>query len=68
MKIKLANEDIRNAAKKADVRLWEIADKMGISDPTITKRLRKELNASEKEIYFYLIKAIAAERSTEHNE
>ena len=68
MKIKLANEDIKNAAKKADVRLWEIADKMGISDPTITKRLRKELNASEKEIYFNLIKAIAAERSTEHNE
>ncbi len=65
MEIKLANADIRSAAKQAGVRLWEIADKMGVSDPTITKRLRKELDASEKEKYYQLIQCIAAERSGE---
>jgi Mn-dependent DtxR family transcriptional regulator len=63
MEIKLANADIRNEAKRKSVRLWEIADKMGVSDQTITKRLRKELNTSEKEIYFNLIQQISAERS-----
>ncbi|MBQ4569392.1 MAG: hypothetical protein IJA62_05000 [Ruminococcus sp.] len=45
----LANIDIRTAAKEKGVRLWEIANAMNISEPTMTRMLRHELSAVEKE-------------------
>lgn len=42
------NSDIRKAAKDAGVKLWEIADQMGISCTWFSVRLRKELSPSEK--------------------
>ena len=44
-----ANEDIRIEAKKAKIPLWKIADAMNCSEPTITRKLRKEMLPSEKE-------------------
>lgn len=44
----MANQDIRLAAKGSGVALWRIAEKLGISEPTMTRRLRTELNADEK--------------------
>ena len=45
---KLANEDIRTAAKEAGVSLWELADEMHISEPTLTRMLRHELSEDVK--------------------
>lgn len=45
----MANQDIRNEAKKAGVKFWQIADKLGISEPTITRLMRRELNVEKKE-------------------
>ena len=44
----MANTDIKELAKKSNVRLWQIADKLGIGDITLSKRLRKELSTEEK--------------------
>lgn len=44
----MANQDIRLAAKGSGVALWKIAERLGISEPTMTRRLRTELNADEK--------------------
>ena len=49
----LANTDIRAAAKSAGVKLWELAYHFNISEPTVTRRLRRELPQSEKRAYFY---------------
>ena len=38
-----ANQDLRNAAKAAKVPLWRIAEKLGCSEPTMTRKLRREL-------------------------
>lgn len=44
----MRNQDIRQYAKKAGVRLWEVAEFLGISDPTMTRKLRHELPETEK--------------------
>lgn len=43
------NQDIRNTAKKSGIKLWQIAEKLGIWDATLSKKLRKELPQEEKE-------------------
>lgn len=42
------NQDIRQAAKSAGLRLWEIADAYGMNDGNFSRKLRKELTAEEK--------------------
>ena len=51
----MANESIRQAAKKAKVSLWKIADELSISEPTMTRKLRKELLDSEKTRFLEII-------------
>ena len=43
----MSNLKIRQHAKKNGVALWQIADKMNISEPTMTRKLRHELNEEE---------------------
>lgn len=59
----LANTDIRATAKNAGVKLWELAYHLNISEPTVTRRLRRELPQSEKERIFTAIEEIAKEKS-----
>lgn len=39
----VSNQTIRLRAKEAGVKLWQIADRMGIEDTHFSKLLRKEL-------------------------
>lgn len=43
-----ANKEFRADMKAAGVRLWEIADEIGVSEATITRRLRNEMNNETK--------------------
>lgn len=43
-----ANGDIRAEAKSAGVTLWAVAEEIGISEATLTRRLRLELGEAEK--------------------
>lgn len=44
----MCNQDIRAEAKAANIKLWKIADKLGISDGNFSRKLRKELPLEEK--------------------
>jgi len=44
------------------VYLWQIAESMNISEPTLTRKLRHELSDAEKKHYSDIIKKIAAKR------
>lgn len=57
------NQDIRDAATAAGVRLWRIADALGITDGTLSRRLRHELPQSEKERILEVIQAFEKEVS-----
>lgn len=53
--MKIRNLDIRAAAKESGVRLWEIADELGILDVSFSRKLRKELPAEEKARIYAII-------------
>lgn len=61
----LANADIRAAARGASVRMWEIADRLNISEPSITRKLRHELPQAEKDRIFSIIEEIAKEKAVD---
>jgi hypothetical protein len=52
-----ANVDIRQTANAERVKLWQIADRLGYTDATFSRKLRHELPDPEKA----KIKAIIAE-------
>lgn len=56
----LANADIRAAAKEAGVSLWEIADALNVSEPTVTRMLRHELPDDRKHELMAAIKSVSS--------
>jgi hypothetical protein len=44
----MCNKDLRDEMRIANVRQWEVADAIGISEMTMVKWLRKELDAEKK--------------------
>lgn len=44
-----ANKEFRADMKAAGIRLWEIANEIGVSEATITRRLRDEMNDEARE-------------------
>lgn len=61
--IKLKNLDIRRAAAANGVKLWRIADELGIADTTFCRKLRKELPQEEKRRIFAIIEKLSQEAS-----
>lgn len=55
------NQDIRQAAERAGVKLWQIADKLGINDGNFSRRLRRELDAEEKSKVLSVIEELSRE-------
>ena len=55
------NDDVREYAKKHDVRLWQVAESLGISDSMLSKRLRHDLSAEDKEEIYEAIRTISAQ-------
>ena len=53
------NLSIRQAAKAAKLPLWEIADAMGISEPTMTRLLRRELPDTDKHRIMAIIRKLS---------
>lgn len=51
----MANEDIRIMAKEKGVKLWELAEVLGINDGNFSRKLRKELSNFEKAHVFRAI-------------
>ena len=59
----MTNQDIRQAAAGVGVKLWQIADALGIADSSFSRKLRKELSQDEKKIIFSIINRLHQEVS-----
>ena len=57
----MANNIIRTRAKETGVKLWQIADKLGINDGNLSRKLRKELPESEQTKILNIINELAKE-------
>lgn len=55
-----ANTDIREKAKANNVLLWQIAEKLNITDATFSRKLRVELSKDEKTKIFSVIDSLKA--------
>lgn len=60
-----ANADIKEAAKQAGGYLYNIADRLNISDNTLIRRMRRELPDEEKAKIKGIIAELAAEKANE---
>ena len=43
------NDAIRNAARANGIRLWQIAEKLGVNDGNFSRKLRRELPEEEQQ-------------------
>ena len=57
----MRNKDIREAAKAAGIFLWQIAERLGIQDSNLSRKLRAELPDSEKINILRIIAELAGE-------
>lgn len=55
----MTNNEIRTKAKEKSVKLWQLADELKISEPTMSRKLRHELPEEEKNKILALIDEIA---------
>jgi len=44
----MCNTEVRNAAKDSGIRLWQVADEIGMNESVLSRKLRKELPDAEK--------------------
>ena len=64
--MKTANNDIKSQAKISGVCLWQVAQKLGITDSTFSRKLRRELPEKEKERIFVIIEELRSENNAEN--
>lgn len=57
----MANTDIRCAAKASGVKLWQIAEAVGLTDSNFSKKLRRELPDCEKNRIYEIIQNLSQE-------
>ena len=55
----LCNNDIRFCAKNSGVRLWQVAEALGIWEANLSRKLRHELPKEEKEKIMGIIEQLA---------
>ncbi len=57
-----ANKEIKEAARKAGVFHYEIAERLNIQESAFSRKLRRELPDQEKKELLEIIKTLAAEK------
>lgn len=57
----MQNLDIRRAAAAAGVRLWEVAERLGMADSSLSRKLRRELSDEDKARVYAAIAELAKE-------
>ncbi len=57
----MQNVEIRRTAAGAGVRLWQIAEAMGMTDSQFSRKLRKEFSQEDKEKAFSIIRELSKE-------
>ena len=54
----MANQKLKEEINNANIKYWQIADELGITDSTFSKKLRKELPSETKEKIYAIIKKL----------
>ena len=57
----MCNQEIREAAKENGVKLWQVADRLGMNDSNFSRKLRKELPDSDRKRILDIIKNLHRE-------
>lgn len=57
----MANHEIKTAAKSKGVKMWQLAEALGMCDSAFSRKLRHELPAEEKEKCLTIINQLAKE-------
>lgn len=57
----MQNVEIRRTAAGAGVRLWQIAEAMGMTDSQFSRKLRREFSQEDKEKAFSVIRELSKE-------
>lgn len=52
------NEDIKNIAKENNIRLWRVAERLGVSDSNFSRMLRYKLSKEDREKILAIIKEL----------
>lgn len=55
------NIELKSYAASKGVRLWQVAEKFGFTDATMSKKLRKELSKEDAERFKKYVDEIASE-------
>lgn len=58
----MQNKKIRQEAESKGVYLWEIAERLGVTDSTFSRKLRRELPEEEQTAIIQIIKEISIMR------
>ena len=61
----MKNKEIREAAKKAGVFLWRVAERLGVTEFSFSRKLRHELSTEEKAKVLSIIEELRAEQGGE---
>lgn len=56
------NMEIRKEVVKSGVKMWEVAEAMGIADTTFSRKLRRELPHEQQEHILTVIREIAGRK------
>lgn len=59
----MENIEIGNEAAKNGLRLWEVAEALGITDSTFSRKLRRELPSEQRDHILRMIGKIAERRA-----
>ena len=60
----MKNNEIRQAAKAAGVKLWQVADAVGLNDGNFSRKLRHELPDEEKQKILTIIRQLSKEANS----
>lgn len=58
----MQNREIREAAKRYGVKLWQIAERLGVSEFTFSRKLRREVSEDEKARIMSIIENLKSEQ------
>lgn len=60
----MKNKDIREAIAHSGLKYWQVAERLGIADGTLSRKLRKELPTEEKNAILSAIDELQKEAAT----
>lgn len=58
----MKNAEVRAEAVRTGVKLWQVAEAMGIADTSLSRKLRHELTEEERDNMMAVIHKLAAEK------